>query len=116
MQGNFSCKLKNKVEVVAHRLSNNQTIKIHNDYIEEPDFELESHRLLIQLNRWWSENNGGFLILFNSYNATDIHSIILPEHRSMFAFEISPNSFHAVSETKSGLRFTLIYNFFRERQ
>ena len=66
MQGNFSCKLKNKVEVVAHRLSNNQTIKIHNDYIEEPDFELESHRLLIQLNRGWSENNGGFLILFNN--------------------------------------------------
>ncbi|MDO4998514.1 MAG: cyclophane-containing peptide 2OG-Fe(II) oxygenase YhhC [Neisseria sp.] len=111
----FDCTFKNNVDVVAHRLSDNQVIKIHNDYIEEADFEIETHRLLIQLNYGWIEENGGFLMIFASNNAHDIVDAILPEHRSMFAFEISPNSHHAVSQIHAGLRYTLIFNFYADK-
>lgn len=111
----FQCRLQDKVEVVAHRLSNHQMIEIHNDYIKEADFEIETHRLLIQLNHGWIEDNGGFLMIFGSDNSQDIVDTILPEHRSMFAFEISPQSYHAVSPIHSGLRYTLIFNFYREK-
>lgn len=115
LEEQFSCKFKNMMEVVAHRLSNNQVIKIHNDYIEEADFEIETHRLLIQLNHGWSEDNGGFLMIFKSENSDDVVDAILPEHRSMFAFAISPYSYHAVSEIHSGLRYTLIFNFYEQK-
>ncbi|HFC6369123.1 TPA: cyclophane-containing peptide 2OG-Fe(II) oxygenase YhhC [Neisseria lactamica] len=113
MENLFSCRLKDTVEIVAHRLLDNQIIKIHNDYIEEADFEAESHRLLIQLNHGWSADNGGYLMIFNSKNPQDIANIILLEHRSMFAFEISKESHHAVSKIYSGCRYTLIFNFYR---
>ena len=115
MEELFQCCLKDMVEVVAHRLSNNQVIKIHNDYIEEAGFEIETHRLLIQLNHGWLEENGGFLMIFSSDNAHDIFDVILPEHTSMFAFEISPKSYHAVSQIYAGLRYTLIFNFYAQR-
>lgn len=115
MEQLFDCKFNDTVDVVAHRLCKNQVIKIHNDYIEEADFEIETHRLLIQLNHGWLESNGGYLMIFASDNANDIVEAILPEHNSMFAFEISPNSHHAVSEIHSGLRYTLIFNFYAKK-
>lgn len=112
----FDCKLKDQIDVVAHRLSNSQAIGIHNDYVlaEEVDFEPESHRLLIQLNTGWKESNGGLLEIFNSDNEQDKFMSVLPQHRSMFMFEIAPNSHHAVSATVAGERYTLIYNFYRQ--
>ncbi len=117
MEKLFSCKYKNNCYVVAHKLIDGQVIKIHNDYLTqdddllEEDEDIETHRLIIQFNDGWEEQNGGFLLTFNSDNETNIQDIFLPEHRSMFAFEISPNSYHAVSQVYSSNRYTLIYNF-----
>lgn len=97
------------VEANAHKLLPGQTIKIHNDYIHGA----ETHRVLIQLNRSWSDGDGGFLMLFSGPNAADVARIIRPIHRSAVAFEISPSSFHAVSTTLAGARYTLIYSFKR---
>jgi Rps23 Pro-64 3,4-dihydroxylase Tpa1-like proline 4-hydroxylase len=94
------------VDINAHRLTPGQTIRIHNDFIEGG----ETHRLLIQLNGGWKVENGGLLMLFNSSAPEDVRSVILPRHRSGFAFEISPRSFHAVSQIKCGERYTLVYS------
>jgi Rps23 Pro-64 3,4-dihydroxylase Tpa1-like proline 4-hydroxylase len=94
-------------EVTAHKLLAGQTIRIHNDYLEGD----ESHRLLIQLNRGWSDCQGGLLMLFGSPQADDVRRVIRPLHASAMAFGISPRSFHAVSTIQSGQRFTLVYSF-----
>jgi hypothetical protein len=98
-------------EIAAHRLRPGHRIKVHNDYIGGE----ETHRLLIQLNDGWGPKHGGLLMFFNSEAAEDVRKIIAPTHASGLAFEISPRSFHAVSEVKEGERFTLVYSFRESR-
>lgn len=95
------------VEVTAHRLVEGQTIRIHNDYLEGQ----ETHRLLIQLNNGWTDENGGMLMLFGSASNQDLKRVVRPLHGSAFSFEISPTSYHAVSTIHGGERFTLVYSF-----
>lgn len=96
-------------EVNAHKLIGGQTIRVHNDYIEGE----ETHRVLVQLNRGWSDANGGMLMLFAGPRAEDVARVVRPTHASAISFEISPKSFHAVSTIHSGERFTLVYSFKR---
>jgi hypothetical protein len=102
----FGRKFENSISVVAHRLFEGQRIGIHNDYLAGQ----ESHRLVIQLNQGLSDDDGGFLMLFNSDNPADVHRVMRPTHLSGFAFEISPASFHAVSQVHGGVRYSLIYS------
>jgi Rps23 Pro-64 3,4-dihydroxylase Tpa1-like proline 4-hydroxylase len=97
------------ISATAHRLSGGQSIRIHNDYLEGE----ETHRLIVQLNRGWADENGGFLMLFSSADASDVARVLRPVHRSAIAFEISPRSFHAVSPTTRGQRYTLVFSYRR---
>ena len=105
----FDVQLGERIDFTAHRLTKGQRIRIHNDYIPGR----ESHRLLIQLNRGWSDENGGALMLFGGGGPTDVHQILRPVHNSGIVFEISPNSLHAVTPIHRGERFTLVLSFFR---
>lgn len=102
----FGRNFENSISVVAHKLFEGQRIGIHNDYLAGQ----ESHRLVIQLNQGLSDDDGGFLMLFNSDNPADIHRVMRPVHLSGFAFEISSASFHAVSQVHGGVRYSLIYS------
>jgi Rps23 Pro-64 3,4-dihydroxylase Tpa1-like proline 4-hydroxylase len=97
------------VDVGAHRLTVGQTIRIHNDYLADQ----ETHRLLIQLNDGWNVERGGLLMLFADDTPESVRSVVMPNHASGFAFEISPISYHAVSSIKDGERYTLVYTFRR---
>ena len=109
VEGLFDVKLSDRINFSAHKLVPGQRIRVHNDYLPGQ----ETHRLLIQLNRGWSDENGGFLMFFNSDNANDIHKIIRPLHNSCAAFAISPDSNHAVSTIHHGHRYTLVYSFYQ---
>ncbi|WP_455233713.1 cyclophane-containing peptide 2OG-Fe(II) oxygenase YhhC [Geopseudomonas aromaticivorans] len=106
----FNVNLSEKVDIAAHKLIERQVIKIHNDFIPGQ----ESHRVLIQLNRGWTEENGGILMLFSGNNPERLTNAFLPLHNTAFAFEISSKSFHAVSSINSGERFTIVISFFKE--
>jgi len=95
------------VGITAHRLEDGYKMGVHNDFIGEE----ETHRLVIQLNKGWDENNGGYLMLFSSKNPDDISSLIMPIHNTAVAFEISRNSYHAVSTVHKFNRYTLVYTF-----
>lgn len=95
------------MEATAHKLVEGQTIRIHNDYLDDG----ETHRVLFQLNRGWRDEQGGLLMLFGSASPEDIRRIIRPTHGSVFCFAISPQSFHAVSRIAGGNRFTMVYSF-----
>ena len=101
--------LAEKVDATAHRLVPGQRIRIHNDF--QPTGE--THRLLIQLNREWRNDDGGFLLFFRSQNPADVHRVFLPVHNSAIAFAISRDSNHAVTTIHGGQRFTLVYSFRR---
>jgi Rps23 Pro-64 3,4-dihydroxylase Tpa1-like proline 4-hydroxylase len=94
-------------DVTAHKLVPGQTIRIHNDYLEGK----ETHRLLVQLNRAWTDAHGGFLMLFGSDSPEDIRRAVRPLHCSGLAFTISARSFHAVSTIQDGERYTIVYSF-----
>jgi Rps23 Pro-64 3,4-dihydroxylase Tpa1-like proline 4-hydroxylase len=103
--------LKPQIEITAHRLNRSQKIRIHND--ARPDGE--THRFLIQLNRGWSEANGGLLMLFRGPQVETLDDVIPPTSRSAFGFEISTASYHAVSQVHQGDRYTLVFSFYADR-
>jgi hypothetical protein len=103
----FGCPLRRDATVVAHRLIAGHRIGIHNDHLEDG----ESHRFVIQLNRGLTDEDGGLFMLFNSRDAGDIHAILRPTHLSGFAFEISPESYHAISQMHSNVRYSIVYSF-----
>jgi Rps23 Pro-64 3,4-dihydroxylase Tpa1-like proline 4-hydroxylase len=112
MEQLFKIRLQQRLDATAHRLIPGQRIRIHNDYISG----CETHRLLIQLNRGWTEENGGMLMFFNSPDAADVHRIFSPTHNSAVGFAISMDSNHAVSTIHGGERFTLVYSFYAEEK
>ncbi|MGA9580763.1 MAG: cyclophane-containing peptide 2OG-Fe(II) oxygenase YhhC [Allosphingosinicella sp.] len=96
------------VDVNAHRLLSGMTIRLHNDFLGTAE---ESHRMLIQLNRGWSQEQGGLLMLFEEDRPESVADMVLPVHRSAFGFEISECSHHAVSTVHNGVRDTIVYTF-----
>ena len=104
----FGATLGERIDATAHRLVSGQRIRLHNDFIAGA----ETHRLLIQLNRGWKDENGGFLLLFNSADASDVHKVLRPLHNSALGFAITPISYHAVSTLHTGERYTLVYSFY----
>jgi Rps23 Pro-64 3,4-dihydroxylase Tpa1-like proline 4-hydroxylase len=107
----LSASLKPQIEITAHKLNRSQKIRIHND--ARPDGE--THRLLIQVNRGWSEANGGLLMLFRGPQVEMLDDVISPTSRSAFCFEISSSSYHAVSQVYQGDRYTLVFSFYADR-
>jgi Rps23 Pro-64 3,4-dihydroxylase Tpa1-like proline 4-hydroxylase len=107
----FKVDLKNKVDVDFHKLLPGQAISIHNDYTSNPDYE--THRIVIQLNNNMTTKNGGILCTFGSNSIDNIDKAIKPTHNSCFGFEISKDSYHAVSPVIYGERFTLIFSMYK---
>jgi len=104
----FGAALGERVDVTAHRLIPGQLIRLHNDFIARA----ETHRLLIQLNRDWKDENGEFLLFFKSSDPSDTPKVFRPVHNSALGFAITPESYHAVSTLYTGERFTLVYSFY----
>ncbi|SHN36165.1 cyclophane-containing peptide 2OG-Fe(II) oxygenase YhhC [Mucilaginibacter sp. OK098] len=95
------------VDIVAHKLVNEQRIGIHNDFINGE----ETHRMVLHINPYWKEENGGLLLLFKSTKPEDIVKIVKPADNTAFGFEISRQSNHAVSKIYNFTRFTIVYTF-----
>jgi Rps23 Pro-64 3,4-dihydroxylase Tpa1-like proline 4-hydroxylase len=107
----LSTSLKPQVDITAHKLKSSQKIRIHND--ARPDGE--THRFLIQLNRGWTREHGGLLMLFRGPGVETLEDILFPTSRSAFGFEISTASYHAVSQVHQGDRYTIVFSFYAER-
>jgi Rps23 Pro-64 3,4-dihydroxylase Tpa1-like proline 4-hydroxylase len=104
----FAFPLRETVDCTVHKLVPGQRIRIHNDFIPGG----ATHRVLVQLNRGWHDDQGGFLMFFNSGDPADVHRVLSPVHDSVVGFAISEQSHHAVSLIHEGERFTLVYSFY----
>lgn len=109
----YNVSLLEKFDVVAHKLVKDHIIKIHNDYLDDQR-PRESHRLLLHLNRNWHIDNGGLCMVFSDNNSESVTSIVSPEGKVMQSFEISKNSYHAVSKIYKGNRLTIIFTFYMD--
>ena len=109
VENEFNVKLSSDIHVVAHKLINGQTIRIHNDFLTENN--RETHRILLQLNRGVESINGGLLMIFSENNPESLSEVIEPISGSVQGFEISKKSHHAVSTVHSGERYTVVYSF-----
>ena len=89
MSRDFRQPLSERVDVTAHKLVAEQTIRIHNDFIPGG----ESHRLLLQLNRGWEPPHGGYLMFFSGPEPETVSKVVEPRHGSVQAFAISPSPF-----------------------
>ena len=103
----FSTPLIDEVELVAHKLEEGQSIRIHNDVLDGG----ATHRLVIHISREWTDHHGGLLIIFGSDDPADIARIVKPLHNTAFGFAISRASNHAVSRVSQGQRYSLVYSF-----
>lgn len=110
MARQFHQSVSKNVGATAHKLVAGQTIRLHNDFIEGG----ESHRLVIQLNRDWEPDHGGYLMLFSGPEPETVAKVFEPTNGSAMAFAISPRSYHAVSTVHGGERFTIVYSFYRD--
>ena len=108
IEGIFGVRLDERIDCTVHKLVPGQRIRIHNDFLHGE----ETHRFLVQLNRGWHDDQGGFLMLFNSQDPSDVHRVISPDHDSAFGFAISADSNHAVSTIQGGERFTVVFSFY----
>ena len=108
----FDVVLDDRTMLVAHKLVPGQRIAIHNDHLVGE----ETHRLTVQLNRGLDDEEGGLIMLFNSFDPADVHRIIRPVTGSGIGFEIGENSHHAVSRLHGGKRYTLVYSFHARRK
>ncbi|MFN6415680.1 MAG: cyclophane-containing peptide 2OG-Fe(II) oxygenase YhhC [Pseudomonadota bacterium] len=106
----FHTKVGIDINISATKMIEGQFVEIHNDYLSSES----SHRLVIYLNEGWVGEQGGELVIFNSYDPGDIHEIILPSHNTAFAFKISEKSLHEVKSIISGQRFSLVYTFYEK--
>jgi hypothetical protein len=115
MSSFFDIEAGGYVKITAHRLLAGSSLKPHCD-LAPLRF---THRLLVHLNRGWTRENGGLLSLFDGDPLLKKHTkqkLVLPTHRSAFAFEISRHSIHAVTPVVAGERYTLSYTFYPPRE
>ena len=98
------------VDWSVHKLLAGQRIRIHNDLRPTG----ETHRVIVHLNRGWNISRGGFLMLFNSADPSDVHRVLMPLTGSIVGFEISENSNHAVSMVLDGERFAVVYSLYAD--
>jgi Rps23 Pro-64 3,4-dihydroxylase Tpa1-like proline 4-hydroxylase len=90
------------VDITAHKLLDGYKMGIHNDYIGND----ETHRIIFQFNPDWLEENGGYLMLFNDETPGSISKLVKPLYNTVFGFEISKQSYHAVSTVQNYSRLT----------
>ena len=107
----FSVQLGPEIDVAAHKLIPPHRMGIHTDFGPIG----QTHRLLVQLNRGWSVQNGGLLMMFDEpepRELSDTFRYYLPHHGMGIGFEISANSYHAINPVAHGERYTLCFSFY----
>jgi hypothetical protein len=100
------------VDVACHRSTTGQQIGIHNDFYPEG----EVCRFTIHLNAGWTLNDGGLFVTFAAADCEAVTAAYLPTMNTALLFEISPASFHAVTEVTSARpRYSIVISFIRRR-
>jgi hypothetical protein len=108
MSAIFGVQLSDRVTVVAHKLEAGQGIGIHTD---NPLNDQESYRLVLTLDRDFTPEKGGYLVLCSGPSEESIERIYEPRFGRIVGLELSPFSYHAVTDVLRGCRLSIVYSF-----
>ena len=109
LEDNFEVQLSERFTMSAHKFNIGQYINVHSDFV--PALDYETHRVVIYVSESSDSFKGGQLIIFNSQDSRDINKTIEPTNNTLFAFEVSPKSYHGVETIKFGERYTINMSF-----
>lgn len=99
-----------RVKVIAHRMDPGQGIGLHND---DPQGDDETHRLVINFGETAGDGDGGHLVLFSDATIEAVDRVFRPVHNAGLAFAASSESYHAVTEVRAGVRYTIVCSFWQ---
>jgi 2OG-Fe(II) oxygenase superfamily len=111
----LNAQLSPAMAVDAHCLRPGQSVGLHTDDPANPKSRGMTHRLVVHLNRHWSEDCGGQLVFFGSRDPRDARQVFPALHNYAMAFGLSSKSYHAVTEVHSGLRYTMVFSILEKR-
>ncbi|YCI07045.1 2OG-Fe(II) oxygenase (plasmid) [Ensifer sp. D2-11] len=98
-------------KVIAHKMMPGQVISIHNDSPEGARGRNETHRFIYYPNHYYSDGQGGHLLLFSSSEETAVEAVIRPVFNSAALMRLSDNSYHAVSRVSEGVRYAIVVSY-----
>jgi hypothetical protein len=106
----FGVALADVFTVTGHRLVPGQGIGVHTD---RPLPGYETYRMVVHLGAGNSDANGGQLMFLHGKELADFACAFRGVHNTAVGFELSDRAFHAVAELAAGVRYTLVYSFWR---
>ncbi len=93
---------------VAHKMTARQGVGIHTDQTAPGE---ETHRIVVFLSDQTQLAEGGHFVLLAG-PCPDHARVVLPlVHNTGVAFQLGPHSYHAVTTTQSGARYSLVLSF-----
>jgi hypothetical protein len=102
----FEVQLSRRINISAHKLTAGHHASIHTDNLPG-----ETHRIVVQLNRGRADDSGGNLVLLAGPSPNNVEIVFKQRTNSAIGFPLGPASYHAVTQVKSGTRFSIIYTF-----
>jgi hypothetical protein len=102
----FGVAISGRINISAHKLVPGQYGGIHTDNLPS-----ETHRLVVQLNRGRSDQSGGNLVFLSGSSPREVEIVFKQQTNSAVGFLLGTGSYHAVTQVKTGVRFTIIYTF-----
>jgi hypothetical protein len=107
----LDCVLSSTCRVNLLRMAAGQRIAIHND---SPKLGFETHRVLVYLRSGQRDFTGGELLLFSKPSLDGLVRAYNPNAGTIFGFEASNTSYHAVAPVQGGSRLAVQYYFWHE--
>lgn len=92
-------------QVSVQRFVPGHTIAVHTDQHDH------ATRLIVNLGRNWSVQDGGVWILSANSDLRNNRRLIPPVHNVAFAFTTGSNSFHALSQRHRGVGYAVVFSF-----
>lgn len=104
----FDTRLAERMTIIGHKLLDDYAIGIHND---APAPGMETHRLVLRLNRPEEGVEGGDLVFFRDRSSTEAAAVFPVALNEAVAFALSDRSYHAVRPVVRGPRYSVVFSF-----
>jgi len=97
--------------VIGHKMVADQVVGIHNDSPDLDRGRIENYRLIYYVDDEYSDDKGGYLLLFSGGDGAEITDAVRPLFNSAVLMHLSDSSYHAVSRIQRGVRYSLVVSY-----
>lgn len=94
--------------IALHRMRPGHGIGIHSD---RPEPGEETHRIVITICASLPNCAGGHFVLLDGTGAATARVLLPLQSNAALAFRLEPNSYHAITTMRNGIRFSIVMSF-----